>query len=350
MAKKMKAAAITSEEKVEIIEVKKPIPKEGEVLVNIKACALCTFEQRTYLGVIKMPLPFIGGHEISGIIESVGPGVDEKEFPVGEKVAVRGFNSCGRCYYCRLGSENLCTNMSNSNKYHDEEVNGIGGLAQYIAIDQNCIYKLPKNLPFEYGAIAEPLACVVNSMKQGEVDLGNDVVVIGAGIMGILHVMLSKLRGARVIVSEPDAARRAKAKEAGADIVFDPVEENFVEKVKSLTEGRGADVIFNTTAIAKLAEEAIQGVRNNGRVVMYSSIHPDEPISVSPNWIHKSQVKITGAVNPTVESFQTSVILLSKGLIKPKNLISAKFSLDNIQKAFEEAIRPDTYRIIVTND
>lgn len=350
MGEKMKAAVITDEKKVEILEVRKPVPREGEILVNVKACALCTWEQRTFLRIAKMPLPFLGGHEMTGVIESVGEGVDKDEFPIGQKVAVRSFNSCGRCYYCRQGKENLCINAHKPEANPHKEINGPGGLGQYLVAKPKDIFKLPNSLPFEYGAFTEPLACVVNSMKQAQVELGNDVVVVGAGIMGLLHVMVSKLRGARVIVSELDPTRRDKALEAGADIVFDPSKENFVEKVKSLTEGRGADVIFNTTAIAKVAEEAVQGLGKTGRIVMYSSIHPDKPISVSPNWIHNTQVVITGAVSPSVESFHISSILLSKGLIVPDKLISAKFPLDEAQKAFEEAVKPDTYRIVVMNE
>lgn len=350
MSEKMKAAVITDERKIEILEVRKPVAREGEILVNIKACAICTWEQRTFLKVTKMPLPFIGGHEIAGVIESIGEGVDEEEFPIGQRVAVRSFNSCGRCYYCRQGKENLCITAHKPQVDSNKEINGPGGLGQYLVVKAQDIFKLPNDLPFEYGAFTEPLACVVNSMEQAQVKLGNDVVVIGAGIMGLLHVMVSKLRGGRVIVSEPDPVRRKKAEEAGADITFNPIEENFVEKVKSLTEGRGADVIFNTTAIAKIAEEAVQGLGKTGRVVMYSSIHPDGPISVSPNWIHNTQVRITGAVSPSIESFHVSSILLSKGIIVPEELISGKYSLEEAQKAFEQAIRADTYRIVVTNE
>lgn len=350
MSKKMKAAVITDERKVEILEVRKPVAGEGEVLVHIKACAICTWEQRTFLRIAKMPLPFIGGHEIAGVIEAIGEGLDEEEFPIGQRIAVRTFNSCGRCYYCKQGKENLCINPNKLNSDPNKEINGPGGLGQYLVVKAQDVYQLPDDLPFEYGALTEPLACVVNSMEQGAVELGNDVVIIGAGIMGLLHVMLSKLRGARVIVSEPDPVRRKKAEKTGADITFNPIEESFVEKVKSLTEGRGADVIFNTTAIAKIAEDAVKGLGKTGRIVMYSSIHPDEPIAVSPNWIHNTQVKITGAVSPSVESFLTSSILLSKGIIKPEELISGQYPLEEAQKAFEEAIKPDTYRIIVMNE
>ena len=212
------------------------------------------------------------------------------------------------------------------------------------------LFKLPDDLPFEYGAFTEPLACVVNSVERSKIELGNDVVIIGAGIMGLLHVMVSKLKGARTIVSEPDENRRKLAKEIGADITFDPTKEDLIEKVKSLTEGRGADVVFNTTAIAAVAGQAIKATGKSGRVIMYSSIHPDKPIEVSPNWIHSTQVEIIGAVSPTIESFQTSSILLSKKLINPEKLISAKYPLEEAQKAFEHAVRPDSYRIIVTQE
>ena len=349
MTEMMRAAVITDEKKIEIKDVRKPVAGKGEILVNIKACAICTWEQRTFLRIAKMPLPFIGGHEIAGVIESLGEEVNEKDYIIGQKVAIRSFNSCGRCYHCRSGRENLCENIHSISRDPHKEIAGPGGLGQFLVVTPNEIFKLPESLPFEYGALTEPLACVVNSIEQGQVELGNDVVVIGAGIMGLLHVMVSKLRGARVIVSEPDPIRRKKAEEAGADVTFNPIEEDFVQKVKNLTEGRGADVIFNTTAIAKIAEQAVLGLGRSGRVVMYSSIHPANPISVSPDWIHSTQVSITGAVSPSVKSFQTSSVLLSKGLIVPDKLISAKYDIEEGQLAFEEAIKPDTYRIIVTN-
>lgn len=345
---KMKAAVITGKKKAEILEIKKPQPGKGEVLVNIKANALCTWEQRAFLGVIDMKLPFLGGHEISGVVEEIGEGIDEKEYKIGQKVAVRALYSCGSCYYCRQGEENLC--IGKPGKDPNKEIWGPGGLGEYLVATPRELFKLPDDLHFEYGAFTEPLACVVNSVERSKIELGNDVVIIGAGIMGLLHVMVSKLKGARTIVSEPDENRRKLAKEIGADITFDPTKEDLIEKVKSLTEGRGADVVFNTTAIAAVAGQAIKATGKSGRVIMYSSIHPDKPIEVSPNWIHSTQVEIIGAVSPTIESFQTSSILLSKKLINPEKLISAKYPLEEAQKAFEHAVRPDSYRIIVTQE
>jgi L-iditol 2-dehydrogenase len=344
----MKVAAITETNKVELLEVKRPTPGKGEVLVDIKACALCTWEQRTFAGVIKMPLPFIGGHEMSGVIAEVGEDVNKETYPIGQRVSVRTLYSCGECYYCRQGKENLCENKGKPVVDQHKEIWGPGGLGEYLVVNVKDIYKLPNDLPFEYGAFTEPLACVVNSMEQGKVELGSDVLIIGAGIMGLLHVMVCKLRGARVILSEPDEGRRKLAEELGADVTFDPTKEDLEEKIKSLTQGRGADVVFNTTPIAPVAEQAIKAVGKTGTVVMYSSIHPDKPIEVNPNWIHNSQTKITGSVSPTIKAFHTSSILLSKGLIVPDKLITNKYPIEEAQKAFEEAVKPQSFRVIIT--
>jgi threonine dehydrogenase-like Zn-dependent dehydrogenase len=296
-----------------------------------------------------MPLPFIGGHEMAGTVEELGEGVSEKEYPIGQRVSVRALYSCGKCYYCRQGKENLCVEIGKPQKDPHKEIWGPGGLGEYLVVQEKDVYLLPDSLPFKYGAFTEPLACVVNSLEQAQIELSNDVVIIGGGIMGLLHVMLCKLKGARVMLSEPDPIRRKLAEEAGADGTINPLEEDIVESIKEWTKGLGADVVINTTAISQVAEQAIQLAGKVGTVVMYSSIHPDKPIEVSPNWIHNTQVKITGAVSPSIKSFQIAANLLSKGLIVPDKLISNTYPLEETQKAFEEAVLPNTYRIIVTN-
>lgn len=347
MNNKMKVAAITDKEKVEILDVRKPTPGKGEVLVKIKANAICTWEQRTFNGVVGRPLPFVGGHEMSGYIEAIGENVDEGDYPIGQKVSIRAVYACGACDYCRKGKEDLCLNMTKEIEEPHKEIWGPGGLGEYLVAPTKDIYKLPADLPYEYGAFTEPLACVVNSVEKGKVELADDVLIIGAGIMGLLHTMVCKLRGARVIVSELDEERRRLAREVGADFTLDPSEEGFDEKVKELTGGAGADAVFNTTAIAEVAKQAINLAAPAGRVIMYSSIHPDKPISVSPNWIHNTQVQITGTVNPSIKSFQTSAKLLSRGIIVPDKLITNKYPLERTQEAFEESIKPETYRILV---
>lgn len=346
MCEKMKAVAVTGEKKVEIIEIAKPIPKPNQILISIKACALCTYEQRIYNGVKKMKLPFIGGHEIAGEIAQVGSEIDSAKYKSGAKVAARIIYKCGSCYYCRRGQENLCVETGRQ-LVNEEGVSGLGGLGQYIALEASQVWLLPDDMSCVRAALAEPVACVVNSFEKGNPQLGDDVVIIGGGIMGMLHLICAKLRGARTIMSEPDEQRRNLAKELGCDIVIDPFKSDPVKAIRELTGGRGAEVVFNTTPISAVAEQAVQMTGNMGRCVMYSSQHPDVPIKVSANWLHNSEAVITGAVSPSVHSFETAVNLLSKNIINPDKLITGVFDYTQAEEAFEAATKLDTFRIVI---
>lgn len=350
MKSQMKAAIISSPKMIELRDVKMPVPSSGEVLVNIKACALCTWEQRTFQGAIPMRYPFLGGHEFSGVIEQIGPSVNGDRFKIGKRVAVKGLYTCGECYYCRNGFDNLCENRSNQPADPNKDVWGPGGLGEYLVVKTKDIYFLEDSLPFEIGCLTEPLACVINSIEKGNINPTDNVLVIGGGIMGQLHVLLAKSKGARVILSEIHEERRILASTHGADETIDPSKGTFKEQIYALTSGRGADVVFNTTALAPVAQQAIDVVSKCGRVVMYSSIHPDEPIQISPNWLHNTQAEITGVVSPTNNSFYKASQMLSNGIIDVSKLITAKLPLDHTQEAFEMAVQPDTFRIIVTQD
>lgn len=346
MSGKMKVIAITDERKIEIKEVMKPQPKANQILMKIHACAICTWEQRTYTRESKMPLPFVGGHEIVGEIVALGEAVSEKEFPIGRKIVARLIRVCGKCYFCRRGEENLCVEMNNLDS-SEMEIPGTGGMGEYLNIEASQAYIIPDSIPDEAAVFAEPLACVLNSIEKGNIELGDDVVVLGGGIMGMLHVMTAKLSGARVIMSEPDEKRRKIAEELGCDITFDPQKENPVEYVRGLTDGRGAEVVFNTTPIAAVAKQAVEMTGYMGRCVMYSSQHPDRPFEISPNWLHSSEAIVTGAVSPSVRSFNRAVSLLSKEIINPEKLLSGTYHYEQSNDAFEAAVRPDTFRIVV---
>lgn len=345
MSDKMKVVAITGKESAEIIEVDRPVPAPGQVLVKIDGCAICTWEQRVY-ATGKFAMPFLGGHEVVGRIVEMGAKIGTKEFSVGDRVTIRMIHSCGACYYCRRGEENLCIN-SYANMSGEYGMNGPGGFAQYKTADPSKLWKLNPDMPWEYGIFAEPLGCVLKSVERADIGLGDDVVVIGGGIMGMLHMMVSKLKGASVIMSEIDPVRRGLAESLGCDTVFSPKDKDAVDFVKSLTGGRGADVVFDTTPIPAVAAQAIEMTGKMGRCMMYSSMHPDEPIAISANKIHDTEKVITGAVSPSIASFDTAVKLLNKGLIDPSKFLSGVFTYDEAAKAFETAIRPDTYRVII---
>lgn len=337
-----KVAVISDERKLEIVEKNLRQPEGGQVLVRIDSCAICTLEQRIYTGVMKR-YPFAGGHEAAGTVAAVGRLV--KNLKVGDKVAVRMLTSCGECYYCRSGHENQCV-ISFKADIHEGLI-GPGGFAEYMMLDAKALYKTKEDLDLTHAALSEPLACCVHSVSNAHIELGNDIVVIGIGIMGAFHIQLAKMRGARVIACEVDEARLEIAKKVGADILINSQETDVVQKVRELTEGRGADVVFCTAAFARLAFDSIQMAGRVGRVVLYSSFHPDKPIELGVNSVHSTEMAITGAINANTRDFQVAVKLLSDKMVDPSLLISDVIPFEKIDYAFERAIDPKTYRVIV---
>lgn len=348
MSIQIKTAAVTGPKTCEILELTTPDLGRGEVLVKVHAVALCTLEQRIFRGEVKMPLPCTGGHEVAGEIAALGPGVNTKLWAEGQRVAVRLLYNCGECYYCRTGRTNMCE-RAQKKPVREGLLPGPGGLCDYIIVDAASLFKIPDTLTYEEACLTEPLACCVHSVGRANIQLGEDVVIIGGGIMGQYHVMLAKRRGARVILSEVDPARRALAEKLGADITLNPMEQDPVEFVKGITDGRGADVVFNTTAIPSVVPQAIAMVGKGGRMIQYSSMHPDAPTPVSPQLLHGSEIILTGSTSPDGHDFFTANRLLSGGIIDCKPLIDHTVPFAQAQAAFEAAIVPGTFRVIITD-
>ncbi len=346
MSEQMKVIAVTGDHEVSVKQVRRPGPEKNQVLLRVRACALCTWEQRMFTRDSKVPLPFVGGHELVGEICGLGENVDGKTYRKGARVVARLVRECGECRFCRTGHPELCTHL-NDVDMSQMDIPGTGGMSEYLNVNASQVYFLNEELLDEIAVFAEPLACVLNSIERGQIEISDDVVVIGGGIMGLLHIMAAKLRGARVILSEPDESRRKLALELGADIALDPMACDPVEEVKRITGGLGAEAVFNTTPVSAVASQALKMAAPMGRIIMYSSQHPDKPVEVSPGWLHSVNPVITGAVNPSVRSFYHSVRLLNKGLLNPEKLLSGTFPLEQAQQAFEAAIRPDTFRIAI---
>ena len=339
----MKAVVVTAPRTVEIRELSTPVPGEGEVLVKIEKCMICTWEQRIFTGG-DMALPFIPGHELSGTVAAI-PEHTIANFQVGDRVIVKTFDSCGQCEYCYRGYDNECTGKSKKRVY--DGIPGAGGMAQYIAIAANRVFKVPGEADLNSAAFAEPLSCCLHSMEQANIEFGEDVVIVGGGIMGQLHNVLAKLRGARTILVEPDPERRALASQMGADHVINPMEADPISVIKELTEGCGAHVVFFTVNVLKLAEDYLEALCKKGRMVYYGSFHPSGDIHFNPNKIHYSEKIITGSYSPTVKAFWMATRLLGYNLIDVTPFLSKHYPLSESQQAFEDALSPKTYRVLI---
>lgn len=347
----MKAIVELGPKNIEIQELPTPKIKDDEVLMKVRANGLCTNDVRDYIGDTKWSYPRVGGHEFSGEIVEVGSSVNPEHFQVGDHVVKYIIPACGECHYCKIGRENLCVEIYSSPTFQNADgISGFMGLAQYIAVKSTDLYKYPKEVPFEHSAFTEPLACVVNSVERANLAYGQDVLVIGGGVMGLMHVMLAKLKGCKVILSEPNEARRKLGEELGADFSFDPIKEDAVELVKGQTEGRGAEVVFNTTAVPAIAKQAIDFTANGGQTYMFSSMHPNDPVPTDMGSIHSHEKVITGTVSPTIPTFYRSVQLIAKGLVDISPLLDKKFDYQSAVDAFEYALRPETLKTIITFD
>lgn len=337
-----KVIAFTGVKELAILDHSIPELGPNDVLVHVRATALCTQEQRFYTGDKKVAnYPAIGGHESSGDVIAVGKAV--KNCKVGDKVACDGgvVPASGRK---RFGGEQSKT----------PDADGFykiisGTLSKYVVRNEEDVIVCDPDAAYENIALTEPTSCVLSSVNKADIQIADTVVVIGAGIMGLLHVQFAKLRGAIVIVSEVDPVRLEKAKAMGADYVVNPKEQDIVEEVKKLTGGKGAEIVFNTTALPANWDPAIKMLNKRGKLICYSSQHPDEPIPLSMGMVHSTQIQIIGTVSSSPYEKFISAKLLAKNILKVDEVIDSSYPFEDAKAAFEKAIVPGTYRVMITD-
>ena len=342
---KARALIIPAQNRLEFTELEKPGVRDYEVLLKVKACSLCTLDRRVFLGTRARQFPFLGGHEVSGIVEACGDGVVGVQ--KGDSVILTSAY-CNQCEMDRTGRGTQCINKAKEPQRVN--FNGFiqgGGLCEYLSVPAWQVIKLDPAVDLDHAALTEPLACCIHSINKGRIRLGDTVVVIGMGIMGYFHVRLALLRGARVIVSEMDEARRQKALEGGAHAVLDPSGQDLCEEVRKLTGGLGADVVVNTIPSPAVWDSAIQTLAPYGRLIAYSSQDSKTPIGVDFGMMHSREIEFIGTLNPTIEDNDMAVKLIAYGLIDMEEVIDGRFSFEQGKEAFAAAMKPGAYRVII---
>jgi 2-desacetyl-2-hydroxyethyl bacteriochlorophyllide A dehydrogenase len=340
----MKAAVFTGPKQIEIRDINLPTLKPEQVLIEVKAVGLCTWEQRFYRGVDPGSYPFRGGHEVSGQVIEVGPGAKTAVKP-GDTVCLALSVRCNNCYYCRRGLDNMCPH---SNDTGPGQIWGPAGLSDYVIAETYQVYKTDSQLPFEQLALAEPVACVTRSVSLPPLEYGDVVIVQGVGIMGLLHVQLLKQRGVQVVVAEPDVDRRQTALDLGADAALDPLSNDLAALVREQTNGIGAQAIFFTGGGGPAIEQGLKALAKGGWLCLYGSVHPKGMIEIDPNEIHYRELFFTGTFSHTRASFRQAVETISAGLLDLSPYVSACRPFPEVQQGFELAITPDTYRVVMT--
>lgn len=341
---KMRAVTIGAVGDVHVAEYDTPTPKAGEVLIKMTAASICTIDQRAYSGVSSQTgFPTIPGHEGTGVIAAMGEGV--KGLKIGDAVIVGRFG-CGVCKNCKTKGFG-CTEPTDRFEFNPNTNawGEIGCMSQYLIKPYIHVTKISGDVNPIYAALCEPVSCVVRSVERSRLDWTETAVICGAGIMGLLHVQLAKLKGARVIVSEPDAARRQRALDMGADYAIDPTSQDIVKFIMSVTE-KGADVVFNTVANPKVFNQCFDMIGMMGRVVAYSSLHPNEPIPIDVGKLHKAQYELIGTNGSSIEDLYHAAKLVESGAVKLETLVDSTYSIDECEAAFKRACAPDSYRCV----
>lgn len=338
----MKKAIMVAKETIELQDFPMPEPSDDEILVKVKAVGLCTMEQRYFTGM-KEEYPFNGGHEVCGIAEKVGKNVGSDVKP-GDKVVVAAITRCGDCYFCQRGMDNMCAH--GGDVQIDGQLWGPGGLSEYMVCKGYQVYKVNPDMPDSVGTLAEPVACVLRSIGKAHMNPGDTAVVIGGGVMGLLHVKVAKLQGLRVIVSEVDPKRTQVCLDCGADLAVNPMETDMAQFVRNATGGRGAEGVFYTAGGQKAVEQGINALCKGGTLVVYGAVYPKVAMSIDPNKLHYDEIVLTGLVSTTKESFREAANMLSEGIIDVSELISEEYPFEEITHAFHRAVSPETYRVI----
>lgn len=327
----MKAAILYGVRNLRIENVPIPQLDRGEVLVRIRAATTCGTDlkifQRSYVShVIKLPTIF--GHEWAGEIVDLASDVDWLE----KGMRIRAGNSapCLRCKMCERGKFNLCENM----------IWLWGAYAEYLKVPAQMVrvnlQKIPAHVSYEEAALTEPLACVLHGVEEARVKLGDTIAIIGAGPIGLLHLLTVRRLGVeRVFMVDLVEERLEFARRIGADETINGKREDVIRRIKELTDGYGADVVIEAVGLPSTWEQALRMVRKGGTVLEFGGCPPGTQIKVSTELLHYGEVKVLGAFHTTPIHFRRALQLISSRTINVKSLITRRMPLDQLKDAFE---------------
>jgi L-iditol 2-dehydrogenase len=329
----------------------RPMPEIGpnEALLKVESASICGTDLRILHGGHRMypeGTVRIPGHELVGRLAAVGSEVEG--LAVGQRVFVAPNVGCGHCRQCVTGHNNLCAG------YDAFGITLDGGFAEYMritapAILQGNVIPLDDSVDSAVAALLEPFACVLHGQEPLGIGPGDVVLVIGAGPIGIMHLLLAKLSGAgRVIVSEMVPDRAAQARTFGADRTVNPAEEDLEAVVKAESEGRGADVVIVAAPAHRAQEDALKLAALGGRINYFGGLPKDKPtINFDSNLVHYKELLVTGTTACSTADCHRAAAIVGMGSIDLSGLVSAKYPLRNALDAFAAAEDRRSLKIVL---
>jgi len=341
----MLAAVLRDFDRLVLEDVPTPEPGMQEVVVRIKACGFCATDYKAIKGIRRnVTFPFIAGHEPAGIVAKVGVGVTNvKE---GDEVVCQPSGYCGLCTHCRAGYTHYCEHAFTTGGDGPADVRP-GAFAEYMKTDARCLLPKPADLSFDAAALTEPLSGAWKGVVQySEMQIGNDVVILGVGGIGLLCLMVAKAAGAGHLVAvDPSAYAREHALRLGATAALDPGDGRVRERIYGIMP-QGPDLVVEAAgpieAVRLMADLRRRGTRWN-----VFGITTHETFELDGGLTHFLEARMDASFGTTPLAMQKAIRLMERGLVDPEAIITHRFPLTDIHQAVEVMGRPDRNKVIV---
>ena len=345
----MLAARLHGKEDLRIEGVPVPGVRDGEILLAVKASAVCGTDIRMFRnghGNASPEHPLVLGHEIAGVVEKVGPGV--AVYREGMRVAVAPNMGCGVCDMCVSGNTQLCP------EYKAFGINIDGGFAERMlvpaaAVRQGNLSEMPGGVDFPAAAVAEPLSCVYNAFQRCAIGPGDTVLVMGSGPIGLMHARLAKMGGAaKVFMNDINAERLAFC--AGLEPAVIPVQSaGLAERIREETGGRGLDVVITANPAPEAQVMALELAAINGRVMFFGGLPEGKnKVALDTNLVHYKQITISGTTRQSLSQYRKTLALIGAGLVSMEGIISGRWPVQDTRTAFDEVMRGRGLKQVVT--
>lgn len=342
----MKAAVLTNPGELRVQEYEKPRAGTGEIVIKIRAAAICGTDIRMWKNGINQG--HILGHEVAGEVSEIGEGVTT--YAVGDRVAVAPNIGCGICDACVSGKTHLCKD------YYAFGIQINGAFAEYMripadAVRQGNVYKLNASVSFEQSSVVEPFSCVYNAFEGYRVNPGDAVLIIGAGPIGYMHAVLAKMAGAGLVVLNDLSQERLDYCQKLLPGLQTYCGNDLKGYIMNQTDGKGLDVCVTACPSPKAQASSFDLMGMFGRICFFGGLPGDgNLVPLNTNQIHYKHLVVTGSSRSSVSQYRKCMRLLEKGVVNLDNIVTNRFSLDEIQEAFTFSANANGLKSVIEFD
>ncbi|MBE7556950.1 MAG: alcohol dehydrogenase catalytic domain-containing protein [Anaerolineales bacterium] len=334
----MKAVSYQGKDSIELVD--KPVPEATgqQALIKVNYAGICGTDLAIVTG--KHPratAPLVMGHEFAGVIAALPPD-PHSDLKIGDRVTVYPLLSCGKCYICQMGLPHVCRNLKLIGIDTD------GAFAEYVVAAEDAIFKIPDNLTNLEGALIEPLAVCIHAASMSRLQIGDTVVVTGAGPIGLLMAQVARAAGAAQIIVTEVATARIETAQAMGFTVLNAAAENLVQQVLDMTQGRGGDIVFEATGHPSVAPYLMELVRIRGQLVQLGIFK--QPVALDLRALNFKEVDLIGSRVYTREDYERAISLAAAQKFDLKAVVSRVRPLAEAVSNFEDAKNATSLKVM----